>query len=253
MRLIRVNTKAICEHLEWDSTFFGYRIARATVNRLTETQMSDLLAWCDDQAIDCLYFLADPGDPLTVRLAESHDFRFVDIRVTYERQVTRSPLPLKSSPRVRDFVEQDIPALREIAATSHRDSRFYYDGGFAVPLCDALYETWIEKSCHGWATNVLVAEWEGRPVGYSTCHVKSPEIGQIGLTGLHSGARGKGLGQDLVNQDVFWFNQQGVETVRVVTQGRNTQAQRLYEKCGFLTRTVELWYHRWFLNSGSKT
>jgi hypothetical protein len=31
----------------------------------------------------------------------------------------------------------------------------------------------------------------------------------------------------------------------VVTQARNVPAQRLYQKCGFITRSVELWFHRW--------
>jgi hypothetical protein len=39
--------------------------------------------------------------------------------------------------------------------------------------------------------------------------------------------------------------------VNVVTQGRNSKAQRLYERCGFLTRSVQLWYHRWFMPRGA--
>lgn len=32
----------------------------------------------------------------------------------------------------------------------------------------------------------------------------------------------------------------------VATQGRNVQAQRLYQRCGFFTRSLGLSYHRWF-------
>jgi RimJ/RimL family protein N-acetyltransferase len=45
-----------------------------------------------------------------------------------------------------------------------------------------------------------------------------------------------------------WFAGQDIKTVHVVTQGRNTRAQRLYQRCGFVTRSMELWYHRWFDN-----
>jgi hypothetical protein len=33
--------------------------------------------------------------------------------------------------------------------------------------------------------------------------------------------------------------------VRVVTQGRNVRAQRLYQAHGLLTRSIGLWFHRW--------
>jgi RimJ/RimL family protein N-acetyltransferase len=43
-----------------------------------------------------------------------------------------------------------------------------------------------------------------------------------------------------------WFADQGMDSMEVVTQGRNVAAQRLYQKCGFATKEVQLWYHHWF-------
>jgi dTDP-4-amino-4,6-dideoxy-D-galactose acyltransferase len=50
----------------------------------------------------------------------------------------------------------------------------------------------------------------------------------------------------LVDQALAWFAQQKVTRVQVVTQGRNILAQRMYQRSGFVTHTVKLWYHRWF-------
>jgi dTDP-4-amino-4,6-dideoxy-D-galactose acyltransferase len=36
-----------------------------------------------------------------------------------------------------------------------------------------------------------------------------------------------------------------MRSVTGATQGRNIVMQRLFQKCGFVTRSVELWYHRW--------
>jgi dTDP-4-amino-4,6-dideoxy-D-galactose acyltransferase len=238
---------AICEYLEWDSRFFGRRIARAGVNRLTDDAVAEIGAWCLLHKIECLYFLGDAADSITTRLAESNNFNLVDIRLTLEIQVPAQCAPNVSSSRIRGFLEQDIPVLRGIAKTSHRDSRFYFDRNFPVRLCDELYETWIEKSCRGSAHNVLVAEHEGAPVGYITCHLDGPESGQIGLISVRADIQGKGLGKALVCQATNWFAEQEIKTVRVVTQGRNARAQRLYQRCGFVTRSVELWYHRWFV------
>ena len=43
-----------------------------------------------------------------------------------------------------------------------------------------------------------------------------------------------------------WFRTQGAHEVTVVTQGNNRAAQRLYQQCGFLSRDLQLWYHKWY-------
>src|SRR5215469_12537248 len=113
-----------CEFLEWDSDFFGKRIARVTVPRLDESVAEEIESWCCSERIDCLYFLADSSDPETTRLAQRWGFRFVDARITLECDLNRIP---KSAPALslRIVEEADIHALREVARMAHRDSRFY--------------------------------------------------------------------------------------------------------------------------------
>jgi len=239
-----------CEYLEWDSEFFGRRIARARVATLTKESVAEIAAWCCLNRIDCLYFLASSTDRWTAKLAQDNGFRAVDTRVTFELQLQRSRCGDLPSAVVRDAVENDIPALRALARNGHRDSRFYYDGNFPQQLCDELYEVWIEKSCRGWARKVFVAEEAGVIEGYLTCHLPSSGNGEIGLVGVAEQAQGKGVGTQLVSRGVRWFEQQGTEKISVVTQGRNVRAQRLYQKCGFLTRSAETWFHRWFREDG---
>jgi ribosomal protein S18 acetylase RimI-like enzyme len=136
--------------------------------------------------------------------------------------------------------------LREIAGVSHTDSRFYHDSGFPRQRCDELYRTWIEKSCNGYADIVLVAEVEDTAVGYISCHLLDGGGGQIGLVGVDAQMQGHGLGRALICSALTWFAGQGATRVTVVTQGRNLAAQRLYARSGFVPKSVQLWYHRWF-------
>lgn len=237
-----------CELLEWDSNFFGVRIARSTVNRLTGDSVESILSWCALNRIDCLYFLSAADDANTIGLLEDNRFRFVDVRVTYERLLSSVPILVRETfpGIIRQCVPQDIPNLKAIARIVHRESRFYYDPNFAPPRCDALYETWIEESCNGYADLTLVAEIEGCSSAYVTCHCLDSERGKIGLMGVNPEAQGQGIGQQLVGEAIRWFTGQGLKRVTVVTQARNWRAQRLYQRCGFLTAFVELWYHRWF-------
>jgi dTDP-4-amino-4,6-dideoxy-D-galactose acyltransferase len=241
---------SLCNYLDWDSEFFSRRIARVASNRLTEETLKGVLSWSEENSIDCLYFLADAADKESAALAADNGFRFVDIRTTYERPLASDEDFGEKAPEIRLSIPEDIPALRSIAGVSHRDSRFYFDPNFSESACNALYETWIEKSCQGYAHAVLVAEIDGRAVGYISLHLDEGNVGQIGLIAVGADAKGHGLGKKLINESLRWFASQGVGRVTVVTQGRNVVAQRLYQRFGFMLTSVEVWYHRWFPERG---
>jgi dTDP-4-amino-4,6-dideoxy-D-galactose acyltransferase len=233
----------LCQLLDWDSAFFGFRIARLRQSELTPPILSGVFDWCDREDVRCLYFLVSAESSRTIELAEVAGFRMADVRITLALELRAD---VGSTRSVRAFRDSDLPSLRAIAAHSHRDSRFYNDPGFPEKRCDELYQTWIERSCYGYADRVLVAEHHLRPAGYVSCHTDSQGVGSIGLLAVADSSRGLGLGGQLIAGALRFFAQSGCRRVTVVTQGRNRPAQRLYEKSGFAGATVELWYHRWF-------
>lgn len=243
-----------CEILEWDTAFFGFRVARVRGDVLTQERVQQIDAWCRQASVRCLYFLSRADDASTTRLAEDNDFRLVDIRMTFEYRAPGAIRGTKGyancAATVRYARPEDVHLLRSIARGSHHDTRFYFDANFPRHLCESLYETWIERSCEGYADVVLVAELDGVPIGYISCHLdEESHTGRIGLVGVSSQVWDRGVGQTLVLNALEWFLTQGVKEVVVVTQGRNYAAQRLYQRCGFLTKTVQVWYHKWYMPS----
>lgn len=239
-----------CEYLTWDSGFFGRRIGRVLPARLTPELVAEVEAWRQANRIDCLYALVDSDDRQTIHLAEKHGFTFVDVRLTLSCALPReiAERPLRVSGLIRPARGEDLPAIRTIARESHQDSRFYFDPHFERQRCDALYETWIEKSCHGYADAVLVAEKDNGAIGYITCQSLDASTGQIGLLAVSAGAARQGFGSALIASALGWFRDRGHEQVRVVTQGRNIRAQRSYQRAGFVVDALQLWYHRWWLD-----
>jgi|YNPMSStandDraft_1061717.scaffolds.fasta_scaffold00708_4 dTDP-4-amino-4,6-dideoxy-D-galactose acyltransferase len=232
-----------CEFLEWDSAFFGFPVARLRTHLLNAELAERCIAWCLRHGIRCLYFLAACDDIETTDTAARFGFRLVDIRMTLEHDLR---VARRSSPAIRPCREEDVGILRRIAAETHQDSRFYHDTHFPRERCDELYATWIERSFRGYADAVLVAERDGTPAGYVTCHLDPAAVGRIGLLGVSAEARGQGVGGELVEAALAYFCEHGMTRATVVTQGRNVAAQRLYQKHGFRTRSVEFWYHKWF-------
>ena len=237
--------EGICSYLGWDSQFFGKRIARLNRKRLPEADVSQMLMWCTERDIDCLYFLADSADARTSRLAEQNGFALVDLRVTFESEVGDEHR-LSSGPadHTRPACQQDAETLRRMAGLLHRDTRFYFDEHFERSKCDLLYETWIDKSLNSSDQTVFVAEAADQVAGYVSCQIDGEES-RVGLLGVAEANARTGLGTALMKRFLAWSAEQGARRATVVTQGRNVAAQRLYQGCGFHTSSVQHWYHRW--------
>jgi dTDP-4-amino-4,6-dideoxy-D-galactose acyltransferase len=252
-----------CELLQWDSDFFGLKIARLLGSNLNPALADEVDIWCQRQGVDCLYARLRPDDPKNGRTVLGYGYRLVDVRVTLEREIDRgldNNLDALGAPRacvVRPAQPRDLPALQRTARARHRDTRFFFDGNFPPERCEDLYERWITASFRGEAQAVWVAqadeiqaenmEHNGECIGYITCHLDGPEKpGRIGLFAVDATFTGRGVGRALVRAATSWFALQGLTRVSVVTQGRNVGALRLYERCGFCTAAVELFYHKWY-------
>jgi dTDP-4-amino-4,6-dideoxy-D-galactose acyltransferase len=240
----KADSGASCRFLDFDSRLFQRRIATMTARTIDRPGLERALAWCTEQRIDCLYFLAAGDDAATLRIARDGGFEFVDVRLRLERALESGREGIPSA--VRPARPSDVSRLRELAAVTHRQSRFWVDERFDRAACAELYATWIERSCSGYADRVWVAEASGEPEGYLTCHRRDGGLGEIGLVGVAERAKGRGLGRALVAAGLAWFTEQGCGSASVVTQGANVPAQRLYQAAGFRTVSVEIWHHRWF-------
>jgi dTDP-4-amino-4,6-dideoxy-D-galactose acyltransferase len=170
----------------------------------------------------------------------------VDVRVEFERPTA------PEHAAVRQHRDDDVDALGAIARESHTDTRFYADPGFPNDRCDDLYDVWIRRSCEGWAQVVLVPDEIGSPAAYITVHADDAlRRGSIGLVAVASHARGRSLGATLVRGAVAWSHARGLQSISVVTQGRNVAAQRVFQQCGFRTAAVGLWFHKWYATAAT--
>jgi GNAT superfamily N-acetyltransferase len=228
--------------LPWDTEFWGVRIGRVEGDTMTAERAAELEDWAAAHEVACVYFLAGE-DAATAHAAEDAGFRLMDVRVG----LARAAAPAGVDARVRALGPGDLPALREIARASHGATRFYADPRFPRERCDDLYDVWITRSAEGWAEAVLVAEHDGSPAAYLSCHADEARgRASIGLFAVAEAARGSGLGAALVEAAVCWAAERGLGEIDVVTQGRSAAALRVYERRGFVVESLGFWFHRWY-------
>lgn len=216
--------------LDWDSEFWGLRVGGAE-------GVEGLGQWAIENTVGLMCVLIDSDRPDEAQQAEADGFRFMDVRVTLGRPTTS----FGGGSRLARI--EDLAALMKIAHSSHRITRFYADPSLDDARCDELYEEWIRRSFAGWADIVLVAEREQQPVGYVTVHLDG-EHSSIGLIAVAEEARNKGVGAELVGSAISWAHGKSAKRMKVVTQGRNIPAQRLFQRGGFQTTQTQLWFHR---------
>ncbi len=231
--------------LEWDSAFFGLRLARVTGPTLHLASAAEAVSQGRAQRVDCLSLLLPAQDAPSIVAAQAAGFRLVDLRLTLERPAETVLPPPANTPLVRAHTPADVPALEAIAGQAHRNTRFSRDPRFSQERAADLYRIWIRQECEGAADQVLVAEEDGTPVGYVSCHVERDGLARIGLFGVRSDVRGSGAGRALLAAALAWFADAGNSAVSVVTQGHGIPALRLYQGAGFLISRVELWFHLW--------
>lgn len=234
------------ERLEWDSAFFGVPIGRLSMSRASAKQVAEVVHRSDGAGLECLYWLVDGQDATSLTAAETCGFHLVDIQMTFEVSLPSRAGSGRTDRRpVRPLQPGDLPALLALAAESHRDSRFFHDGHFPEAKCAEMYREWIRKAQRDPSDAVLVAELNDKPSGYCVCHRTVDEIGSIGLLAVAPDCQRHHLGTALVFSGLDHFTNEGLRIATVVTQGRNVASQRLYQSCGFVTKSVKLWFHRW--------
>ncbi len=235
--------------MEWDSDFFGCNVGYISCLRLTPNIKRHITDFIRREKIDLLEYLCNCHDRESVVMSEKNGFSFVDMRLTFDRFLDDNIEIIKPRPgfHLRKANEKDIKKLKVIATDIYKHSRYYFDENFDRSKVIQFYQNWVEKAVLGQFDHyTFVLCHEQDPIGFCSIRQNRSNSVSIGLFGLSSEYTGQGLGTYLLKQSIYALKEEGIKYVDVVTQGRNYEAQRLYQHCGFLTKKTELWYHKWY-------
>jgi ribosomal protein S18 acetylase RimI-like enzyme len=231
--------------LDWDSKHFGLEIAQIDRPPDDEEQIAGLMREAQDRNIDCIYCLLDADDHARAWRLEDAGFVTRDLRLEFILSLDRARLDAGPDVGVlRPCVDADVDRLAALASSAFEGTRFAADPYFPRSRVASLYDVWLRNSVAGFADAVLVLGTVGRPSGFVTLHSDGAKA-RIGLIAVDPQSRGNRYGRTLVAGARQWAIERGCTELRVITQGSNTAAQRLYQNCGFVTNSVQIWLHAW--------
>jgi dTDP-4-amino-4,6-dideoxy-D-galactose acyltransferase len=240
--------KDYCKHLEWDSSFFGFPIARVLVDIKSSLINNKIDNWAKDNKVRCLYYLCDANNTECTEIAEDNGYRLRDLRTTLEWSSKFAPqafLPVTSSIAIRPYEKYDLPGLKELAREAYNTSRFCRDPHFPDSKCVEMYAIWLEKCIKDRSFKTFVAVLDGELAGYISIK-NSRTKGEIILFAVRGKLHRHGIGSLLLKKAVSYFKREGYGQISVVTQGINIKALRLYTSQCFSPATIELWFHKWY-------
>jgi len=234
--------RPLVDELPWDSAFFGFSIGRINGGRPSEAELSAAISECRSRGIKCVYLLCAADAVESITLAIRRGFRLIDLRVTLDREV---PAACPEASGTRRAKSGDLPELVRLAGPGFGRSRFFVDVRFSRERAEALFARWITRDLESAEGVVAVVESGGRIAGFASGLMAADGAAQVGLVGVASEFRGQGVGRQAVAGLLNLLADRGVGRVRVVTQGCNRGALRLYEECGFRMSSVDVWLHWW--------
>lgn len=210
--------------LEFDSTWFGVKVGR----RDGDPRTSD--KWARENELDCLYTLLRHNQRNDLHWAVENGFRLVDVRVEFTGATQPNEVLRKARP-------EDMDAVKGIAFSSYKKTRFHNDRHFDRQRVNAMYANWVLTT----EGTVLVADDDIGPVGFVVVGETNLE-----LIAVNEQYRGHGHGLALARASLGLAYEQGKAFQRVVTQGGNHAAQRTFQAAGFAPTSTSFWLHKWY-------
>jgi dTDP-4-amino-4,6-dideoxy-D-galactose acyltransferase len=231
--------------LNWDSQFFGYKVASLKPWKLESRRLKELIAEMKMNDITLAYFFVNPDDTVSINALLNISGFLADEKISFIANI-KDVNNFVFSHNVKPYkLNYSTDNLKLLALQSGLFSRFKVDPNFINDEYVKLYIEWIEKSVKKIvAKEILVYYKDNIEKGFVTVEIKDM-IGSIGLIAVDESERGNSIGKELVNAALSFFGEHKVDQVEVVTQMANKVACKFYQSLGFSIKSIENIYHIW--------
>lgn len=230
-----------------DRDRFGIVTARDP--EFTADTLPDVLRFCRAEGVRMLVARCAAEDLRAAQAMEEAGGRLMDTLVYWARALERPPVP-EAPPRwVRPLRPEDVADVGRVAAGAFRGyfGHYHADPRLDRAKADEVYVSWAVRSCTvpAAASQVLVAEHEGRVAGFLTLLPRGADELEIVLNGVDPALQRHGLYRGLVLGALGEGRRAGLRNVVVSTQLINLGVQKTWARLGFELSRAYHTFHLW--------
>jgi ribosomal protein S18 acetylase RimI-like enzyme len=232
-----------------DQERFGIKTARSI--GLTKDQLPAVLDFCRKGKVVLLIARCNMKDLETAQSLEKEGFLLMDTLVYYSFDLVKPP-PVSTDPGVaririlRPGEEEDVIRIAQEAFRGYL-GHYHADKRLNKSQCDEAYVDWTRKACAARESeNFLIAEIDGKIVGYGVQRMNNAEEGEYYLGGIHPDFQGRRLYHSFLCKAREWFLSQGAKKMLISTQLQNIPVQKVLIRFGFEISKGYYTYHKWF-------
>jgi GNAT superfamily N-acetyltransferase len=181
---------------------------------------------------------------------EGLGFSLMDTLVYFRRDLMGPPLPERREVPTRLVESDDVENVRQIAREAFRgyDSHYHSDPHLNRAACDEVYVDWAVRSCtqKDLADEVLIAEPREGIQGFLTLKILETNDADGRLYAVAPRAQGRGIGQALLVDGLYWCREHGMQGMVISTQITNLVSQVSWVRVGFSPYQSFYTFHKWF-------
>jgi len=149
---------------------------------------------------------------------------------------------------IRKFRETDRDVLKDLTERSFKPVSI--EAGIEEKFGLIHNTNWAQRKrrhidwdCDANPDGVLVAEGDGRVLGYITTRIdRETAIGWIPNLAVEPGLQGQGIGKRPMNAALNYLREQGMEGCRIETLAHNPVGTKFYPSVGFVEITRQVHY-----------
>ena len=247
----------------WDTEHFGYKYViidyiivkeyeYSQERYITKLLLKKFNNWCDDTKIRFVSVKIPSLNLPVLHEIENNNFNFIESWIFNKYDLKHLSKTDLTNVKLRQVVQEDQDIMLRYSKGAFSTQRFHADYWIDDKKADLLYEKWIKTAFADPKQDILVMDYEGKPVAFMIYYINdlrkyfNLNYAQWKMGLVDPQKQHKGIGFDFVKALFQFHKDQGVDIIDSGLSIRNIASLNWHNKLNFKIISTLVTFHKWY-------